>query len=67
MRTTLNIDDDLWQEAWRVTDPPSKRALIEMGLRELVRRAARQRAIALAGSMPAAVAPPRRNPGETEP
>ncbi len=62
MRTTVNIDDALWEEAWRVTSLPTKRALIEAGLRALVAQAARRRAIALAGSMPELEAPPRRSP-----
>ena len=60
MRTTVNIDDQLWEEAWRAIQPATKRALIEAGLRALVARAARRRAIALAGSMPNLEAPPRR-------
>lgn len=63
MRTTVTIDDDLWQEAQRVSDAPTKRALIEAGLKALVDQAARRRAIALAGSMPEVVEPPRRSFG----
>ena len=63
MRTTVNIDDDLWEEAWRATGPTTKRGLIEAGLRALVEQAARRRAIALAGSMPDMEAPPRRRIG----
>ncbi len=66
MRTTVNIDDNLWEEASRVQEAPTKRALIEMGLQALIDQAARRRAIALAGSMQNIEAPPRRSfSGET--
>jgi Arc/MetJ family transcription regulator len=66
MRTTVTIDDALWREAERVTPAPTKRALIEMGLRALVDGAARRRAIALAGTMPDIEMPPRRSFGGTD-
>ncbi len=60
MRTTVEIDDRLWEEASAVVQAGTKRVLIEAGLRALVDQAARRRAIALAGSMPDLESPPRR-------
>ena len=60
MRTTVVIDDELWAAAQRVTDAPTKRALIELGLQALVEQDARRRAIRLAGTMPDIEMPPRR-------
>jgi Arc/MetJ family transcription regulator len=59
MRTTVEIDDDLWNRATQAVPTTTKRALIEQGLRALVDRAARQRAITLAGSMPDIEVPSR--------
>jgi Arc/MetJ family transcription regulator len=64
MRTTVDIDDELWELARRAGDHLTKRALIEAGLRALVLQAARRRAIALAGSMPELDEPVRRRVGE---
>ena len=61
MRTTVTIDDDLWREATRVSQAPTKRALIEQGLKALIDRAACRRAIALAGTLPDIEMPPRRS------
>ncbi|MEK6607790.1 MAG: type II toxin-antitoxin system VapB family antitoxin [Myxococcota bacterium] len=60
MRTTLDIDDALLDEARRATGETTKTALVERGLRALVEHAARRRLAALAGTVPAAKAPPRR-------
>jgi Arc/MetJ family transcription regulator len=60
MRTTLNIDDDLIARAMRVTHAPTKTAAVEMGLRELLAKAAREQLAGLFGSDPAAKAPARR-------
>lgn len=60
MRTTLNIDPELLDEARRVTGVKQKTAVIELGLRKLVEEAARRRLAALGGSMPRARAPRRR-------
>lgn len=49
MRTTLDLDVDLVDRALRETGAPSKTAVIEMGLRALLERAARQRLKALFG------------------
>ena len=63
MRTTVTIDDELWNEVRRVEPHPSNKQLIEKGLRALIDQAARRRAIALGGSMPDIEAPPRRLQG----
>lgn len=60
MRTTVDLDEVLLEEAQRVTGAPTKTALLEMGLQALVDRAARERAIALGGTMPGIAAPRRR-------
>ncbi len=60
MRTTLNLDDDLVARAMSATHSPTKTAAIEMGLRELLAKAARERLAALYGSDPGAQAPVRR-------
>ncbi|MBM4321003.1 MAG: hypothetical protein FJ125_13890 [Deltaproteobacteria bacterium] len=43
MRTTLDLADDLLDEAMRVTGAPTKTAAVEMGLRALIEQAARRR------------------------
>jgi Arc/MetJ family transcription regulator len=60
MRTTLNIDEDLVARAMSATHAPTKTAAVEMGLRELLAKAAREELAALYGSDPVAKAPSRR-------
>ena len=60
MRTTLNINDDVLQEASRLTGIKEKTAVIHRGLEELINKAARQRLIKLGGSMKTSRAPRRR-------
>jgi Arc/MetJ family transcription regulator len=62
MRTTLDLDDVLLRRAMTATKTTTKTAVIELGLRELLARAARERLAALYGSDPRAEAPPRRRP-----
>lgn len=62
MRTTLDIDAGLLEEAMQVTGITTKRAVIEEGLRLLVQRAARSRLASLTGTVPDARAPSRRRP-----
>lgn len=62
MRTTLDIDADLLEEAIQVTGAPTKTAAVHEGLRSLVDAAARRRLAALKGEIPDAKAPPRRRP-----
>ena len=67
MRTTVEIDDQLWSDAQAEVNAPTKRALVEAGLRALIDGAARRRAIALAGSMPNIKAPLRRRASDEAP
>ena len=60
MRTTLNIDEDLVAKAVSATHAPTKTAAVEMGLRELLAKAAREQLDALYGSDPVAKAAVRR-------
>jgi len=62
MRTTLNIDDQLLQEAARVTGVEEKTSLVRMGLEALVRREAAKRLAALQGTDHHASAAPRKRP-----
>lgn len=60
MRTTLNLDDGLMQEAMRLTGMTEKTAVVHAGLEALIRREAARRLAALGGSDPKATAPDRR-------
>lgn len=60
MRTTLEIEAELLDEAIRVTGAPTKTAAVRMGLKALVDEAARRRLAALRGRIPEAATPPRR-------
>ncbi|MBW2263909.1 MAG: type II toxin-antitoxin system VapB family antitoxin [Deltaproteobacteria bacterium] len=60
MRTTLDIDAGLLEEAMQVTGITTKRVVIEEGLRLLVQKAARSRLASLTGTVPDAWAPTRR-------
>ena len=45
MRTNIDIDDSLMNEALQVTGAKTKKAAVEEGLRLLVRLAAQRRAV----------------------
>jgi Arc/MetJ family transcription regulator len=60
MRTTLNLDESLVQQALRESGAKSKTEVIEMGLKLILEREARRRLKALAGKVPDLVAVPRR-------
>ncbi len=62
MRTTINIDDDLYEKAARFTGIKSKTALLNMGLEALVQRYAAQELAKMGGMDPHAWAPPRQRP-----
>jgi Arc/MetJ family transcription regulator len=62
MRTTLDIDRDLLEEAVRVTGAPSKTVAVQLGLKALVDEAARRRLVALRGKIPEAGVVSRRRP-----
>lgn len=60
MRTTLDLDPDLLQQAMRETDAKSKTAVIHLGLEALLAIEARKRLKALFGKVPNLSQTPRR-------
>ena len=60
MRTTLNIDDKLLEEAQRLTGLSGKAALVQEGLRALIERESARRLAKLGGSEPQLNPIPRR-------
>ncbi len=60
MRTTLNIDDELLEEARLLSGLREKTALVREGLKALIERESARRLAALAGSEPQIEAVPRR-------
>ena len=60
MRTTLNIDDRLLEEAQRITGVNEKAALVREGLRALIERESARRLARLGGSEPQLEPIPRR-------
>ncbi|MEE8429454.1 MAG: type II toxin-antitoxin system VapB family antitoxin [Gammaproteobacteria bacterium] len=60
MRTTLNIDDQLLDEAQRITGMTEKTALVREGLRALIERESARRLARLGGSEPELEPVPRR-------
>jgi Arc/MetJ family transcription regulator len=60
MRTTLNIDDQLLDEAQRITGMTEKTALVREGLRALIERESARRLARLGGSEPQLQPIPRR-------
>jgi Arc/MetJ family transcription regulator len=60
MRTTLDLDDELVQQALAATGAKSKTEVIELGLRSLLEREARRRLNALRGKVPELVQVRRR-------
>lgn len=65
MRTTLNLDDALLNEAGAYAGITEKTALVHEGLRALIRREAAARLAALGGTDPRASAAPRRKAAST--
>lgn len=63
MRTTINLDDDLIEEAKRLTGTSERTALIHEGLRALIERESARRLARLGGSEPALSPVRRRRPG----
>jgi Arc/MetJ family transcription regulator len=64
MRTTLNLDDDLLEEAHKLTGVRERTALIHEGLRALISRESARRLARLGGTDPNAKAVRRRRPRE---
>jgi Arc/MetJ family transcription regulator len=62
-RTTLNLDEQLLNQAREYTGIQEKTALIHEALRELIVREAGKRLIALGGTMPGVRAGRRRRSG----
>lgn len=60
MRTTLNIDDDLFQRAQDLSGLQEKTALIREGLKALIERESARRLASLGGSDPQLEGIPRR-------
>jgi len=62
MRTTINLDDTLIEEARRITGMEGRTALIHAGLRALIERESARRLARLGGSEAQLRPVPRRRP-----
>ncbi len=60
MRTTINLDDRLVEQAQRITGTEERTALIHEGLRALIARESAKRLARLGGSDPKLAQPRRR-------
>jgi Arc/MetJ family transcription regulator len=60
VRTTINLDDRLIDEAQRLTGTKERTALIHEGLRALIERESARRLARLGGSEPQLQSSPRR-------
>lgn len=60
MRTTITIDDDLIEEARRLTGKEERNELVREGLRALIARESARRLARLGGSEPRVRVPRRR-------
>jgi Arc/MetJ family transcription regulator len=60
MRTTLNINDDVLQEAAKLTGIKEKTALVMMGLKSLIAKESARRLAKLGGTQKALRPIPRR-------
>ncbi len=60
MRTTINIDDDLYQQAVQLTGKNEKTALVREALQALIERESAKRLAKLGGSEPHLENIPRR-------
>ena len=63
MRTTLNIDDQLYEEAVRLTGVKEKTALLRESLKALIQRESARRLAKLGGSEPQLDKIPRHRNG----
>jgi Arc/MetJ family transcription regulator len=62
MRTTINLDETLIEQAQRITGTEERTALIHEGLRALIARESAKRLARLGGSEPRISRPRRRRP-----
>jgi len=62
MRTTVNLDESLLNEAQRLTGLTQRAALIQKGLKALIARESTRRLALLGGSEPQIEPIPRRRP-----
>lgn len=62
MRTTVNLDEDLLEQAQRMTGLTERGALLRAGLVALIERESARRLARLAGSEPQLEDIPRRRP-----
>lgn len=62
MRTTLALDDDLLEQAQRLTGVQEKSALVREALKALIQLESARRLARLGGSQPQLVRTPRRRP-----
>ncbi len=62
MRTTINLDDELLEEAQRITGVKGRTALLHKGLRALIERESARRLARLGGSEGQLRPVPRRRP-----
>jgi len=60
MRTTININDDVLQEAAKLTGIKEKTALVMLGLKSLISRESARRLAQLGGTQKSLKAIPRR-------
>ena len=62
MRTTINLDQQLFAEAQRMTGIKGRTALVQAGLRALIERESARRLARLGGSEPQLTPVARRRP-----
>jgi Arc/MetJ family transcription regulator len=62
MRTTVDLDDEVLRQAQEYAPELTKTALLEEGLRALVRQRAARRLADAVGTQPELTVPPRRRP-----
>jgi Arc/MetJ family transcription regulator len=60
MRTTLNIDDAIYEKASKLTGIKEKTQLLHVGLKALIERESARRLAKLGGSSPKVSSIPRR-------
>lgn len=60
MRTTINIDDDLFAKASKLAGPLDRSAVVHEGLKALIERESARRLARLGGTQPALKVTPRR-------